>query len=68
MFWPGESHGQRSLAGYSPWDHQASDTTEETQHTHKGGYRHSAEFECLVMVSRGHVVSGRKCGKLEGQQ
>jgi len=21
VFWPGESHGQRSLAGCSPWDH-----------------------------------------------
>ena len=20
VFWPGESHRQRSLAGYSPWD------------------------------------------------
>ena len=20
--WPGESHGQRSLAGYSPWGHK----------------------------------------------
>ena len=26
---PGVSHGQRSLAGYSPWDHRASDTTEQ---------------------------------------
>ena len=25
---PGESLGQRSLAGYSPWDHKESDTTE----------------------------------------
>ena len=25
---PGESHGQRSLAGYSPWVHKESDTTE----------------------------------------
>ena len=25
---PGESHGQRSLAGYSPWGHKESDTTE----------------------------------------
>ena len=25
---PGEFHGQRSLAGYSPWDHKESDTTE----------------------------------------
>ena len=21
VFWPGESHGQRSLVGYSPWGH-----------------------------------------------
>ena len=25
---PGESHGQRSLAGYSPWGHTELDTTE----------------------------------------
>ena len=25
---PGESHGQRSLAGYSPWGHKESDVTE----------------------------------------
>ena len=24
---PRESHGQRSLAGYSPWGHKESDTT-----------------------------------------
>ena len=28
VFLPGESHGQRSLAGYSPWGHKAMDTTE----------------------------------------
>ena len=28
VFLPGESHGQRSLAGYSPWGRQESDTTE----------------------------------------
>ena len=28
VFWPGEFHGQRSLAGYSPWRHNESDTTE----------------------------------------
>ena len=26
-------HGQRSLAGYSPWDHAESDTTEVNEHT-----------------------------------
>ena len=28
MFLPGESHGQRSLAGYSPRGHKEEDTTE----------------------------------------
>ena len=27
-----ESHGQRSLAGYSPWGHKESDTTERLTH------------------------------------
>ena len=27
---PGETHGQRSQAGYSPWDRKESDTTEAT--------------------------------------
>ena len=26
---PGEFHGQRSVAGYSPWGHKESDTTEQ---------------------------------------
>ena len=28
VFSPGEFHGQRSLAGYSPWGRKESDTTE----------------------------------------
>ena len=28
VFLSGESHGQRSLAGYSPWGYKESDTTE----------------------------------------
>ena len=28
VFLPGEFHGQRSLASYSPWGHKESDTTE----------------------------------------
>ena len=34
VFLPGESHGQRSLVGYSPQGHKESDTTTETMHTH----------------------------------
>ena len=32
IFLPGKSHGQRSLAGYSPWGHTESDTTEANEH------------------------------------
>ena len=34
VFMPGESHGQRSLAGYDPWGHKELDTTEETRHAY----------------------------------
>ena len=33
VFLPGEFHGQRSLAGYSPWGHKESDTTEQLNWT-----------------------------------
>ena len=29
VFLPEESHGQRSLAGYSPWDHKESEMTDQ---------------------------------------
>ena len=38
VFLPGESHGQRSLAGCSPWGHKESDTTEQLS-THTQGCR-----------------------------
>ena len=44
VFLPGESHGQRSLTGYSPWGHKASDTKRLTHthtHTHTRVYRSS---------------------------
>ena len=34
VFLPGEFHGQRSLAGYSPWGRKESDMTGATWHTH----------------------------------
>ena len=34
VFLPGESHGQRSLVGYSPWGHKESGMTELTEHAH----------------------------------
>ena len=34
VFLPGEFHGQRSLAGYSPWGRKESDTTEQLTLSH----------------------------------
>ena len=39
LFLPGEFHGQRSLAGYSPWGRKESDTTEVTKQTHSLNHR-----------------------------
>ena len=35
VFLPGESQGQRSLAGYSPQSHRASDTTKPLSTKHR---------------------------------
>ena len=35
VFLPGESHGQRSLVGCSPWSCKESDTTEQLSHAHE---------------------------------
>ena len=37
VFSPGKSHGQRSLAVYSPWGCRESDMTEVTEHIHRKG-------------------------------
>ena len=36
VFLPGESHGQRSLVGYSPWGRKEADTTEPLHFTSPG--------------------------------
>ena len=63
IFLPGESHGQRSLAGYSPWGRKESDTTEQltqclrTVPAHARKYNHCCRrgyWSCLqtsVLVS-----------------
>ena len=35
VFLPGESHGQRSLVGYSPWGRKESDMTEGIEQRHE---------------------------------
>ena len=43
-FLPGESHGQRSLVGYSPWGHKESDTTEWLSNNNRGFKRLFLKF------------------------
>ena len=45
VFLPGESRGQRSLAGYSPWGRTDSDKTEATE------YAHTASVVSIFLVS-----------------
>ena len=64
VFLPGEFHGQRSLARYSPWGHKESDMTEglstdtdtdtdtDTQthrHTHTHTHTHTAT-KCIHIL------------------
>ena len=39
LFLAGKCHGQRSLAGYSPWGRKQLDMTERLIHTHKADHR-----------------------------
>ena len=50
---PGESHGWRSLVGYSPWSHKESDMTERL-HFH--------------FTSKGSLVTGGTFEALEGKR
>ena len=55
VFLPGESHGQRSLAGYSPWGGKKSDITEGTsarRHTLKPLNHHPVNCFLPSQVSR----------------
>ena len=47
VFLPGESQGQRGLAGYSPRGHQESDMTEATEGTH-GSIRDDINFRDMI--------------------
>ena len=49
VFLPGELHGQRSLAGYSPWGHKELGMTD-------------SHFHLLFLVYRWHLLSLSSCG------
>ena len=64
VFLPGKFHGQRSLAGSSPWGHKESDTTEPQMrarththtHTHTVKPDFSGIFMCLQVLLESFLV------------
>ena len=62
VFLPGESHGQRSLGGYSPWGRKESDTTRRpNNNTH-----YDKSFGRLRLGSTGkqpHSRTPHSCGE-----
>ena len=54
VFLPGKSHGQRSLAGYSPWGHKDWDVTEATENSRWLCYSLTVPQGCYWLPSLGH--------------
>ena len=56
VFLSGESHGQRSLTGYSPWGHKELDMPEQLTHTHKtyNTYTHSFSYSFPLLFITGY--------------
>ena len=48
VFLPGESHGQKSLAGYSPYGHREPDTTEVTLHAWTGSLNTDTPYDPAI--------------------
>ena len=57
VFFPGESHGQRSLAGYCPWGCKESNTTEHTHMT----YMHFSFGQCYFCDFFSEVLYLKTC-------
>ena len=63
---PGKSHGQRSLAGYSPWGHRESNMTEHGAHTH--AHTHTKETKMTDLKSTETQKSRNgPCAVMQGQ-
>ena len=52
VFLPGESHGQRSLAGYSPQGCKELDMTEVTEHARRHAYQYLTYFPILLTLTQ----------------
>ena len=60
VFLPGESHGQRSLAGYSPWGRKESDTTEQLHFFPSGNFHKPL----ILLPSQGRQTENHNHRKL----
>ena len=65
VFSPGECHRQRSLASYSPWDHDESDVTELLTHTHT--HTHTQVQDRAYITGRPSVADCRS-GAVKGEK
>ena len=65
VYLPGESHGQRGLAGYTLWSHKELDITEVTEHTSTHGQRWSFVTAPAHhwYSSKGHNVCSRAASR-----
>ena len=63
---PGKSHGQKSLAGYSPWGRKELDTTEVTPHSSRtaGNARMHPEVEASPVSPAGSSQITIQCSTL----
>ena len=53
VFLPGKTHGQRSLAGYSPWGCKDLDMIEQLNthtHTHTLSYRTEGRYSIILTI------------------
>ena len=68
VFLPGESHGQRSLVGYSPWDHKESDRTEHTRaYTRTHTQTFSQQQILSQKITKNCVPSKSRISKKQGR-
>ena len=58
VFLPGESHGQRNLVGYSPWDCRVGYDWSDLAHVHALRYWVGIHLVDLVMWWAGELVEG----------
>ena len=62
-FLTGESHGQRSLVGFSPWGHKESDMTEQLSHTLINLIPYTNTFQILYFLCLYSIGQSEKLAK-----